>query len=449
MCKAIGLTPVHYYDMILINLELKSNFAENHMEYVKRSIEEKLMKSSQTFKAVLVTGPRQVGKSTLLKQLFPDRKYITLDDPFLEQQAKENGSMFMMLNRPPVTIDEVQRAPELFRYIKMKCDETDEKGLFCLSGSQQFRLVQNVSESLSGRISILELSGLSLREIQKDPFNMRFCPTMDYILERQKTAKAPENIWEIIHRGAYPALQNKDVEWASFYADYVRTYIERDVRELSAVQDLDAFRRFMIAAAARTGEVLNYANMAGEIGKDVTTVKNWVSILEASGIIYLLEPYTANVLKRAIKTPKLYFRDTGLACYLTRWLTPDALAYGAFSGHIFETFVISEILKSFSNAGLDYRYYVSYYRGRDRKKSSRNGELIETESEIDFIIEENGVLYPIEVKQNPNVTADVTSAFMVLDKLEDKKRGTGAVICMCPQPGALRDNILQIPVWYI
>lgn len=419
------------------------------MEYIKRSVEDRLKKASETFKAVLVTGPRQVGKSTLLKHMFPGQKYVSLDDPFLEQQARENGGMFLMLNQPPVTVDEVQRAPELFRYIKIKCDESEEKGLFCLTGFQQFKLMQNVSETLSGRIRIIEISGLSLREIQKDSFEQPFLPTMEYLTERQKTVKTPENIWEIIHRGSYPELQRQEVEWAAFYGDYVKTYIERDVRELSAVQDLDAFRRFMIAAAARTGEVVNYSSMASEVGKDVTTIKNWVSILEASGIVYLLEPYTSNVLKRAIKTPKLYFRDTGLVCYLTRWLTPEALAYGAFSGHVFETFVISEILKSFSNAGLDYRYFVSYYRGKDKKKVKKNGEEIDLEREIDFIIEENGVLYPIEIKQSSNVTADETSAFTVLDKLEDKKRGMGAIVCMCPQPGALRENILQIPVWYI
>lgn len=419
------------------------------MAYIHRSIEEKLKKAADTYKAVLVTGPRQVGKSTLLQKLFEDRKYVTLDDPFLEQQARENGSMFMMLNPPPVTFDEIQRAPELFRYIKMKCDTSEASGLFCLSGSQQFKLMHNVSETLSGRISIVELAGLSLREIQHDPFNQRFLPTMDYILARQQSVQPPENLWAIIHRGSYPALQNKELEWAAFYADYVRTYIERDVRELSAVQDLSAFQRFMIAVAARTGEILNYSNIADEVGKDVSTIKAWISILEASGIIYLLEPYSSAVLRRAIKSPKLYFRDTGLACYLTRWLSTDALAYGAMSGAMFETFVISEILKSFSNAGLDYRYFVSYYRGKDKKKVSRGGREMEVEGEIDFIIEENGVLYPIEIKKSASVSADMTSAFQVLDSIPEKKRGMGAVVCMCPQPGMLRENVLQIPAWYV
>lgn len=419
------------------------------MKYIERIMEQKLASAAKSFKAVLVTGARQVGKSTLLKTQFPAYRYVTLDDPFLEEQARENGDMFLTLNTPPVTFDEVQRAPELFRYIKMACDDTDEKGLFLLSGSQQFRLMKEASDSLSGRVCIVELAGLSMREIFADPFHERFLPTMEYIKKRSKTAKAPKNIWKLIHRGAYPELQDPNVAWSDFYASYVKTYLERDVRELSAVQDLDVFRRFMVAAAARTGEVLNYSNIASEIGKDVTTVKNWVCILETSGIVYLLEPYSSNALKRAIKTPKLYFRDTGLACYLTRWLTPEALAYGAMSGHIFETFVISEILKSFSNLGIDYRYCVSYYRGKDRKKVVQNGEEISVESEIDFIIEENGVLYPIEIKQSRQVTADETRAFTVLDKIPDKKRGTGAVVCMCPQPGALRDNVLQIPVWYI
>ena len=281
-------------------------------KYINRTVEQKLLAAAKNYKAVLVTGPRQVGKSTLLKKLFPDYKYVTLDDPFLEQQAKENGGMFMMLNPPPVVIDEVQYAPELFRYIKLRCDETDERGLFCLSGSQQFHLLKGVSETLSGRIAIVELNGLSLREIQRDGFSLPFLPTMEYVQARGKTAQAPKNIWEIIHRGSYPELQNPELDWASYYGNYVKTYLERDVRALSAVQDLDSFRNFIIAAAARTGEVLNYSNIASEIGKDAATIKNWISILEASGIVYLLEPYASSALKRAVKTPKLYFRDTGL-----------------------------------------------------------------------------------------------------------------------------------------
>ena len=419
------------------------------MNYIQRSIETRLLQAMKAYKAVLVTGPRQAGKSTLLKQLFPARKYVSLDDPFLEEQANQNGSTFMMLNQPPITIDEAQRAPMLFRYIKMRCDESEEKGLFCLSGSQQFRLMKNVSETLAGRVSILELPGLSLRELQGDPFALPFLPTMEYLLERQKTVKAPKNLWQIIHRGSYPALQDPELEWAAFYADYVRTYIERDVRELSAVHDLDAFRRFMVAAAARTGSVLNCSNIASEVGKDLATIKNWLSILEASGIVYLLEPYASTALKRAIRAPKLYFRDTGLVCYLTRWLTDETLAYGAMNGPIFETFVISEILKSFSNAGLDNRYFASYYRGKDKIQRQKDGESMEIDGEIDLILEENGVLYPIEIKTASRASADMSVAFQVLNKIPEKQRGMGAVVCLCPQPGQLRENVLQIPAWYI
>ena len=288
-----------------------------------------------------------------------------------------------------------------------------------------------------------------MREWMGDSFNRHFLPTLEYVTERRNSVKKPENIWEAIHRGGYPELQDQDKEWSAFYADYVKTYMERDVRELAAVQDLNAFRQLLIAAAARTGEILNYSNIASEIGKDVGTVKNWISILEASGIIYLLEPYASTILKRAIKSPTLYFRDTGLVCYLTRWLTAENLAYGAMSGPIFETFVVSEILKSFSNEGLDYRHFVSYYRGRDRKKVKEDGEIREVEAEIDLIIEENGTLYPIEIKKNTEAKAIMAAAFPVLDQIPGKERGMGAVICNCPDVGALQENVLQMPVWYI
>ena len=419
------------------------------MEYIKRSIENVIKRSAETFKAVLVTGARQTGKSTLLSRLYPDVKMITFDDPFMEDQAKNNPEMFMMLNEPPVFLDEIQYVPSLFRYIKMTCDKSDEKGQFFLSGSQPFKLMDMVSDSMAGRIAVIELAPLSLREIMGSSFTGPFLPTLEYVKERKDDAQNPGNIWNIIHRGGYPGLQDSSVDWSMYFASYIKTYLERDVRELAAVQDLDAFRKFMIACAARTGQMLNYSNIADEVGKDSVTIKKWISILEASGIIYVLEPFSSSVLKRAIKTPKLYFRDTGLAAYLTRWLSPETLANGAMSGAFFETFVISEILKSYSNCGLDYRYFVSYYRGKDKRKVKKDGNVISQEAEIDFIIEKDGILYPVEIKQASNVSADMTAAFQVLDNIPDKKRGTGAVVCMCPSPGALRDNVLQIPYWFI
>lgn len=419
------------------------------MKYIPRAIEGYIERSVKTFKSVLVTGARQTGKSTMLKRLYPAYKYVPLDDPFVEDQARDNPDMFLMLNQPPVFLDEVQRTPSLFQYIKLRCDESEERGRFLLSGSQPLELMESASESLSGRVCVVELSGLSLREIAGDNFNEPFVPTLDYISRRNQTAKVPGNIWEIIHRGGYPELQNPEVEWSAFFSSYVKTYLERDVRKLSAVQDLDDFRRFMVAVAARTGQMLNCSNIADEISKDANTVKRWLSILEATGVVYLLEPYTSSVLKRAIKTPKVYFRDTGLAAYLTRWLTPETLANGAMSGAMFETFVISEILKSYANRGIDYRYCVSYYRGKDRKRTRADGSTMDTESEVDLIIEENGILHPIEIKKSAKVTADETAAFTVLDRIPDKKRGEGALVCLCPLPGKVRENMYQVPVWFI
>lgn len=307
------------------------------MAYIHRAIENIIEHSTKTFKCVLVTGARQTGKSTLIRHLYPDIKGVTFDDPFAEEQAKINPEMFMSLNEPPVFFDEVQYVPSLFRYIKQSCDKKDSRGLYYLSGSQPFKLMELVSDSLAGRVAIIELPPLSLREIMKSDFTKPFLPTMEYVQDRNKTAEKPDNIWGIIHRGGYPEMQNLDMDWAMFFASYVKTYLERDVRELSAVQDLDAFRRFMVACAARTGQMLNYSNIADEVGVDANTVKSWISILEASGIVYILEPYANSALKRVIKTPKMYFRDTGLAAYLTRWLTPETLATGAMSGAFFET----------------------------------------------------------------------------------------------------------------
>jgi len=419
------------------------------VNYIDRQLEDVIKQSANSFKAVLVTGARQTGKSTVLRHLFSDVKEVSFDDPFVEEQAKNNPDMFLMLNEPPVFFDEIQYVPSLFRYIKMSCDNSSKKGLFYLSGSQPFKLMDMASDSLAGRVAIIEMAPLSLREIMKSEFTTPFLPTMDYIKERNNEAKKPDNIWKIIHRGGYPELQDEDVDWGMFFSSYIKTYLERDVRQLAAVGDLDAFRRFMVACAARTGQMLNYSSIADEVGKDAKTIKNWVSILEASGIVYILEPFYNSALKRVIKTPKLYFRDTGLAAYLTRWLTPETLANGAMSGDFFETFVISEILKSYSNKGLDYRYFVSYYRGKDKKKVKKDGKFVYEEGEIDFIIEKDGVLYPIEIKKNSNVTANMTSAFQVLDEIPEKKRGMGAVVCMCSMPGMLRENVLQIPCWYI
>ncbi|MBQ8081697.1 MAG: ATP-binding protein [Clostridia bacterium] len=419
------------------------------MEYIQRHVEAFAAVTFQTFKCLLVTGARQTGKSTLLAHLFPNLSTVTLDDEFIREQAQNNPSSFVQMNPPPVFYDEVQYAPSLFPQIKIRSDLAQSNGLFCLSGSQPLHLMKNVSESLSGRVGILNLMGLSLREMRGIDYVRPFLPTMDYITDRRPSASAPEDIWRIIHRGSYPGVQDSSVNWNTFYSSYVSTYLERDVRSLSSVQNLSDFRRFMVATAARTGQMLNYSNIADEVGRDEKTIRNWMSILEASGIVIILEPYAFSALKRAIKTPKVYFCDTGLAAWLTRWLTPEALANGAMSGAFFETFVINEIIKSYTNCGRDYRFSFSYYRGKDRTRTTRSGEQKAIESEIDLIIEENGILYPIEIKKSDRVAADEASAFQVLDRIGTKKRGTGAIICTCSQPAQLRENVFALPYWFI
>ena len=319
-------------------------------------------------------------------------------------------------------------------------DESDERGLFILSGSQKLELMKEMSESLAGRVSISELAGLSLREIHGVKFNRHFIPTDSYVKERAEELVPYKNLWETIHKGSYPELYDIDRDWQEYYSSYVATYLERDINELISADSL-TFTKFLVAVAARTGELLNYSNIAGEIGVSEPTVKNWISILERTGIIYLLQPYSASALKRAMKTPKIYFRDTGLACYLTRWLTADALKCSAVAGNMFETFVVSEILKSYTNEGKDYRFNIFYYRGKDKSSS--------TENEIDLVIEEEGVLYPVEIKMSGNPKASMGAANRVLDKISEKKRGMGVILCLIEKKTYLRENLIALPIEYI
>ena len=262
----------------------------------------------------------------------------------------------------------MQKEASVLEEIKQIVDNSQKRGQFILTGSAKLELMKGVSESLAGRVSICELGGLSLREIYQVPFYDHFVPTEQYISEREKKLKPYEDIWEIIHKGSYPELYDTERDWQDFYSSYVATYLERDIHELISTDSI-TFTKFLTAVAARTGELLNYANIASEIGVSEPTVKSWISVLERTGIVYILQPYSASALNRAIKTPKIYFRDTGLACYLTKWLTADALKNSAVAGSMFETFVISEILKSFSNEGLDYQFQIFYYRGKDKSKT--------------------------------------------------------------------------------
>lgn len=417
--------------------------------YIKRNITEVLRKRAKNSRCLLLTGPRQVGKSTLLKNIYPNIKYYTFDDKILLTSAIEDPKLFIKNIPKPSILDEVQYAKELFPYIKIECDKDDGYENYYLTGSQQMKLMHKAKESLAGRISILELQGLSMREIHGVNFNKHFVPTEEYIREREKQLKVYNNIWQIIHRGAYPELYVREREWVDFYSSYVRTYLERDIRDEIELKDGIAFTRFLTAIAARTGQMLNYANLAEEVGVTQVTIKNWVSVLERTGIIFILQPYYSSHLTRAIKTPKIYFRDTGLACYLSRWNSYEALENSAVAGNMFETFVVSEILKSFINEGLEYQFNVFYYRGKDKRKKKESGELVEKENEIDFIIEENGVLYPIEIKKSASPTKSMADAFDVLDKDMDKKRGTGVILCLYDNKLYLKENLVVLPIEYI
>ena len=425
------------------------------MSYINRAIEPLLIKKYQAYKSVAVTGARQVGKTRMTKELFPGVKRINLKNPNLLMTANDDPQGFIESFNRPLFIDEVQECPKLLGSVKDVLDNVSGYGNYLFSGSQKWSLMDGLSDSLSGMVGIIELAGLSLREINGIRFNERFIPTDLYIKNREKELKRYSNIWNTIHRGFYPELyEHPEKEWEDFYQDYVKTYIERDVYKITKVRDYQTFYKFMISVAARTGQILDYTNIANDIGISADTVKLWIGILQKTDIVYLLQPYYNSHLNRAIKSPKIYFRDTGLACFLTSWLTPETLKNGAIAGHMFETFVVNEIIKSFINVGKDYSKYIYYYHGKDKVKKKiidSDGNVSEesVESEIDIIIEEDGVLYPIEIKKATNPTASDADAFTLLDKDVGKKRGTGAIICMGEYKLKLRDNLYSLPVEFI
>lgn len=410
------------------------------MAYIERAITSILKKRVATSRCTLIVGARQVGKSTFIKHEFSEFNRANFDDRLTRLQAKEEPKLFLLNNPRPLFIDEVQKEGSILEDIKMIIDESDERGMFLLSGSQNLELMKGISESLAGRVSIHELAGLSMREIYEVDFNKHFIPSETYIKEREMALKSYSDIWEVIHKGSYPELYAYDRDWQEYYSSYVATYLERDINELISADSI-TFTKFLTAVAARTGEMLNYANIASEVGVSEPTIKSWISILERTGIVYLLQPYSSSALKRAVKTPKVYFRDTGLACYLTRWLTADALKCSAVAGNMFETFVVSEILKSYSNEGKDYRFNIFYYRGKDKNASGEN--------EIDLVIEEDGVLYPIEIKMSGNPKANMGATNPVLDKVEGKVRGMGVILCLIEKKMYLRENLLALPIEYI
>ena len=410
------------------------------MRYIERDLKSKITDLNKEYAAILITGARQVGKSTLfetiMKEQGEEREIVTLDDLEARALAKNDPAMFLQIHEPPVMIDEVQYAPELFSYIKIAIDRGAAPGSFWLTGSQTFKLMDLTQESLAGRVAILRLPPLSQHEAYGKDDSKPFSIDLTELKKRKKT-HAPASLNEIYERiwmGGMPGLiSGKFSDRDVYYSSYIQTYIERDVSDLIQGVDKLLFQDFIRSAASRIGEVLNVHAIAGDVGINDDTAKRWLQVLEKSEIITLLRPYSNNLLHRTIKTPKLYFFDTGLVAYLTKYSSPEILANGALSGHILENYVVMEIIKSYKNAAKDCLFW--YYRDKDNK-------------EVDMILESDGMLHPIEVKRSVNPGTELVGAFSVLDKATTP-RGSGAIICMKPELSAVDSNNLIVPVWYI
>lgn len=407
------------------------------MNYIKRSLEKVVSEVTKEYPVVLVTGPRQVGKTTMLQKLMEgtERDYVSLDDLNERSLAKNDPELFLQLHKPPILIDEVQYAPELFTYIKIHVDKSHNPGDFWLTGSQVFKLMHGVPESLVDRVAVLSLTSLSQAEMceaQMEPFTI----DLESLGNRGKARKPADTrgIYDRIFRGSMPAIvsgQNSNNQ--IFYSSYLATYIERDVKELSDAIDSLKFLQFITAVAARCGQMLNVADIARDADINQKQAKDWLGILETLGIIFYLHPYSNNLLKRLVKTPKLYFYDTGLICYLTKWSSADTLESGAMNGAILENYVVAEIRKTYLNSGKE--PFMYYYRDKDAK-------------EIDIVLEHDGVLNPIEIKKSANPGPELVKVFSLLDK-SSTPRSKGAVMCMKPELSAIdRENYI-VPVWMI
>ena len=407
------------------------------MRYISRSLEKVIEEVTNEYPVVLVTGPRQVGKTTMLQKMMKGTKrdYVSLDDLSERSLAKNDPQLFLEMHKPPVLIDEVQYAPELFTYIKIYVDSHHKNGDFWLTGSQIFKLMNGVRESLAGRVAVLSMTTMSQAEISGVQ-DVPLCIDLAGLKAREQNRKelGVREIYEKIFKGSMPGVvSGQNTNSRIFYSSYLSTYIERDVKELSDAIESLKFLRFITAVAARCSQMLNISDIAQDADINQKQAKDWLHILETLGIIFYLQPYSNNLLKRLVKTPKLYFYDTGLVCYLTKWTSAAVLESGAMNGAILENYVVSEIAKTYINSGIEPSMY--YYRDKDSK-------------EIDVILEQNGELNPVEIKKTANPGTEITRVFSVLDKAS-LNRGKGAIVCMKPVVGVIdRDNYI-IPVWVI
>ena len=401
--------------------------------YISRTIEKKVNELTKEFKVLVVTGARQVGKSTMLKHCDPKRTYVSLGRPNIREFANSEPELFLQRYKAPVIIDEIQYAPILLDYIKEIVDNSKERGQYWLTGSQPFHLMKNVSETLAGRAAIINMLGLSINEKQ----NATDIPIVfddDYLNKKRQNSKkiSLQKVFEFIQKGSYPELyaghiSNLDV----YYNSYLQTYIERDIRALTTIENENSFIKFMRIVAARTGQVVKYNQLALEAGISQPTAKKWMSLLITSGIVYLLEPFYENLTKRLTKMPKLYFYDTGLCAFLCGWSSPKVLEQGAMNGAFFENMVVTEILKNYLNNGKKPSFF--FYRDTEQK-------------EIDLIIEQNQQLFPVEIKLTASPNKSMVKNFSILP--EDKFT-SGALICMVSEDYPITSKVNAIPIWYL
>ena len=413
-------------------------------KYIKRNIENVVKKLATQFPVVMITGPRQVGKTTMLRHIGQNFNYVSLDNLNARELALTDPELFLETYETPLIIDEFQYAPNLLSYIKIKVDESrfnnlinnkTSEAMYYLTGSQSFVSMKNISESLAGRVGIIEMNSFSQSEL-KGVHNACFVPEIEKLKTIEKGKMTNKEIFSKIFKGNYPELYvNKNLTSDKFYESYVKTYIERDIRDLINIQDEVKFMKFMTSLAARTGEELNITTVANDAEITVPTANNWISILVNTGLVILLEPFSNNVIKRTIKRPKIYFMDTGLACYLAKYPNAEILEASSYSGHIFETYVISEIIKSYINNGIDYKRHLFYYR--DEKKR-----------EIDLLIDYNNELYPIEIKKGKHPSSECIKNFEVLNKLKYNV-SKGVVLCMIDDIFPINKDNYYVPISYI